>query len=84
MTGSHEVRGSIPLGSTNTRITKGPLVHQWPFVFCPSFGAGLMRSRLAFKRPYQSGETEDYRYDRDKEVEGRAAFNAAYSTGGDH
>ena len=75
MTGSHEVRGSIPLGSTNTCIAS---------CFVKLLAPALMRSRLAFKRPYQTGETEDYRYDRDKEVEGRAAVNAAYSTGGDH
>src|SRR5687768_347576 len=34
MTGSHEVRGSIPLGSTNSINSLGPLV-RWPFpIFC--------------------------------------------------
>ena len=31
MTGSHEVRGSIPLGSTNICNNLGPRV-EWPFV----------------------------------------------------
>ena len=63
---------------------KGPWCNSGPSCFVQLLAPALMRSRLAFKRPYQTGETEDYRYDRDKEVEGRAAANAAYSTGGDH
>ena len=84
MTGSHEVRGSIPLGSTNIYNNERATNVSGPSCFVQLLGAGLMRSRLAFKRPYQTGETERYRYDPDKEAEGSAAAGAAYSTGGDH
>ena len=83
MTGSHEVRGSIPLGSTNTFNKLGhPL--RMPFVFVQLLPPALMRSRLAFERPNQPGKTEHYRYYRDHEVERGAAADAAYSPGGDH
>ena len=37
MTGSHEVRGSIPLGSTNTCNTLGPPI-EWPFTVLRAYG----------------------------------------------
>ena len=83
MTGSHEVRGSIPLGSTNIPHNERATL-KWPFVFCSTSAAGLMRSCLAFKRPNQAGKTEHYRYYRDNEAEGWAAPRAAYSTGSNH
>jgi len=43
-----------------------------------------MRNCLALKRPNQPGNTEQYRYYRNNEVERGAAADAAYSTGGDH
>ena len=38
MTGSHEVRGSIPLGSTKFSIVQGHL-WGWPWLFVPYGGA---------------------------------------------
>ena len=37
MTGSHEVRGSIPLGSTNNFDSLGPPI-EWPFAVLCAYG----------------------------------------------
>ena len=85
MTGSHEVRGSIPLGSTRIRDDLGPLIKVALSRFCsPPDLASLAGRRRAAKRPYQTSEAEHYRYNPDNQAEGCAAANAAYATGGYH
>ena len=45
MTGSHEVRGSIPLGSTNNRNNLGPLL-TWPFAILCAYSVPTLRDHI--------------------------------------
>ncbi len=49
MTGSHEVRGSIPLGSTNSINSLGPLL-TWPFAVLCAYSVPSLKMVIVFTR----------------------------------
>ena len=49
MTGSHEVRGSIPLGSTNSINSLGPLL-MWPFALLCAYSVPKSKRAVVFTR----------------------------------
>ena len=64
MTGSHEVRGSIPLGSTNSIDALGPPL-TWPFVVLCAYsvpvGEHVTRIPLSLLVPDRHEKNRSYR-----------------------